>query len=78
MKLWKDKEKKMKKWQKNLIWFVWCFFLVVAFDITDYFIAHNMLGTFNVLLVEMMFLGLGASSVILEYKFRDVKKGRKK
>ncbi len=68
----------MKKWQKNLIWFGWCFFLVIAFDITDYFIEHNMLGTLNVLLIELMFLGLGASSVILEYKLKETKKGKKK
>ncbi|MBQ7409293.1 MAG: hypothetical protein IJV03_01885 [Alphaproteobacteria bacterium] len=66
----------MKRWQKNLIWFGWYFLLVVAFEITDYFVENNLLGTFYVFLIEIMFLGLGASCVFLEYKLKE--KGSKK
>ena len=66
----------MKRWQKNLIWFCWYFLLVVAFEITDYFVENNLLGTFYVFLIEIMFLGLGASCVVLESKLKE--KGSKK
>ncbi len=63
---------------KFLIWFGWGFLFAVAAEITNYFIEHNMLGTFNVLLIELIFLGLGYLCAIIEYKFKENKKGKKK
>ncbi len=67
----------MKGWQKFLISFGWTILLVIAFEITDYFIENNMLGTFYVFLIEIMFLGLGASCVIIENKLKETKKRKK-
>ena len=68
----------MNKKQKFLIWFGWAFLLAIAFEITDYFIGHNLLSTFYVWVIEFMFLGLGYACAIIDYKLRNVKKVRKK
>ena len=68
----------MKKKQKFLIWFGWAFLLAIAFELTDYFIEHNLLSTFYVWIIEFMFLGLGYACAIIDYKLRNVKKVRKK
>ena len=68
----------MKRWQKNLIWFLYCVALVFAFDLTDYFIEHNLLSTFYVAVIEIMFLSLGNIGAYIAYKFDNVKKGKKK
>lgn len=76
MKLLKNKGWKMKN--KFLIGFGWGLLFAVAAEITNYFVEHNMLDGFYVLLIELMFLGLGALSVILENKLKETKKGIKK
>lgn len=68
----------MNKKQKFLIWFVWAFLLAIAFEITDYFIEHNLLSTFYVWVIEFMFLGLGYACAIIDYKLRNEKKGKRK
>ena len=68
----------MTKGQKFLIWFGWAFLLAVAFELTDYFIEHDLLSTFYVWIIEFMFLALGYICAVLDYKLRNVKKGRKK
>lgn len=68
----------MNKKQKFLIWFGWAFLLAIAFEITDYFIGHNLLSPFYVWVIEFMFLGLGYACAIIDYKLRNVKKGKRK
>ena len=78
MKLLKNKGECMKKWQKILIGFVYGVAIAAATDLFNYFIEKNMLNTFNVLLIELVFLGLGYLCAILESRFKETKKGKKK
>ena len=68
----------MKRWQRNLILFLYCLVLVFAFELTDYFIEHNLLSNFYVATIEFMFLALGNAGAYISYKFNKVKKGKKK
>ena len=65
----------MKKWQKILIWVMYGVAIAAATDLFNYFIEKN---TFNVLLIELIFLGLGYLCAILESRFKETKKGKKK
>ena len=68
----------MKRWQRNLIWFLYFVMLAFAFNLTDYFVEHNLLSTFYVSTIEFMFLVLGNAGAYIVYKFNKVKKGKKK
>ena len=68
----------MKKHHKFLIWFLYLVALTVAFELTDYFIEHNLLSNFYVFVIEFMFLGLGYVTALLKFKLNNIKTGRKK
>ena len=64
----------MKKSHRFLIWFIYFVMLAVAFDITDSMISRNLLNTWYVFLIEMMFLFLGWFGARLEMKLSKNKK----
>ena len=64
----------MKMWQKILIGVTYGVAIAVATDLFNYFIEKNMLNTFNVLLIELIFLGLGYLCAVLENKLKGKKK----
>ena len=68
----------MKKWQKIFIGFLYGVAIAVATELFSYFIEKNMLSNFYILLIEFMFLGLGYMCAVLESKFKETKKGKKK
>ena len=67
----------MKKWQVFLIWFFYLIMLGIAFDITDYLIEKNLLDTWHVFLIELMFLVLGWFGAHLEIKLSKNKTKKK-
>ena len=63
---------------KFLIWFIYGVAIVIATDLFNFFIEKDMLNGIYALLIELIFLGLGYLCAILEYKFKENKKGKKK
>ena len=68
----------MKKQHKFLIWFLYFVILSVAFELTDYFIEHNLLSDFYVFVIEFIFLGLGYVMALLEFRLKNIKTRRNK
>ncbi len=68
----------MKKRNIFLVWFCYCVLLGAAFEITNYLIEHDLLRHWYVVLIEIMFLGLGYLSAKIEYRLNNTKKRRKK
>ena len=58
----------MKKWQRVSIWALWIIALIIAFDLTDYFIEHGLVSQLYVGIIEGMFLLLGAATHYLPTK----------
>ncbi len=68
----------MKKWQKFLIWFMYGVAIVAATDLFKIFIEKDMLkNSFYILLIELIFFGLGYLCVVLESRFKEINKRRK-
>ncbi|MBO7066545.1 MAG: hypothetical protein J6W40_02905 [Alphaproteobacteria bacterium] len=66
----------MKKSHRFLIWFIYFIMMAVAFDVTDFLIERNLLSTWYVFLIEMMFLFLGWFGARLEIKLAKNKNNK--
>lgn len=68
----------MKKWQKFLIWFLWGLAFTIVDEITIFLVAHNLLNSWRLVTVEILFMVIGWLSYYITIKLYPQKKHKRK